>query len=396
MKAKIKTSHILEGLIAISLFVVLSYFAVWQVWTPTINQIEGLHIVDFGLNEQGTIYFDISDYRANGAPLSRQNHYASIDTETLEINAHVVAGQVQQHEVHHNGYTSYYETSPLIIWGQGHQFAWAGIPIATGGVYVVRDENGRKVDTVSDSQGIDLHDLVISQEGSYIYLAAHIVPMYRDATLTCLPACEMLGQSIVEVSEDGHELYRYHLLDYYSRNDFLMDDMLILGNTNLYDLTHANSVRLSPDNRSLIVSVRHTNEVLVISRDSGDLIWRSNDYTFTNDTGFSHQHDAQILDNGNLLLFDNGNETGTTRAVEYQVDHEQESLTLVWEYVVSDHWQPNRGSVRRTPQGNTLINWVQRDTGDLEIISPDGEVLFSVTIPEPWASYRAAWQSQSN
>ncbi len=105
-----------------------------------------------------------------------------------------------------------------------------------------------------------------------------------------------------------------------------MDDMLTWGNWNFYDLTHANSVRLSPDGNQLIISVRHTNEVIALNRDTGTLAWRSSDYIFSRDffTGFSHQHDAQ-------------------------------TMTLVWEYSV-DHYQPNRGSARRTADGNALIN----------------------------------------
>lgn len=387
------TLTIIFGLVlALPLTSIGGYLVMWQYFTPTVHTIDGLIIENTGLNEDGIIYFDVADYRSDGRPFTTQNFYASVDTSTGELIAHTVAGQIQQHEPQLFGYTSYYETSPLHVWGLQNQFGWAGIPIATGGFIVVRDENNRLIDRVNDPAGIDLHEFVITPEGNYIYMIADIIPMWRDATLTCLPSCQMLSQAIVEVTPDGEQLYNYPLMAYYDRDDFVMDDMLTMGNLNLYDLTHANSVRLTPDN-NLIVSVRHANEVLVISRETGDLVWRSREYSFTNDTGFSHQHDSQILSNGNLLLFDNGNETNITRAVEYAINHDTRELTLVWQHS-NDHWQPNRGSVRKTETGNYLINWVERDSGDIEIVSPDGMVLFSITIPEPYASYRAGWRAR--
>lgn len=360
------------------------------------NELATMSIQDNGLNEHLVLYFDASARQANGSPFSDGNYLLTLDTESNIFGVERLPAKGQQHEIHWNGYTSHYAMTALNTIGQQYQLYFAGIPIATGGHYVVRNDNGNRVSVVRDSFGMDLHDFVIAPNGNYLYLAAHTTLGYQDSTLTCLPKCGNLGQSIVETTRDGIEIYRYHLLDHYSRDDFIMDDMLIRGDWNLYDLTHANSLRLSPDGTQVIVSVRHTNEVISFNRNDGTVAWRTSDYTFLNDqyNGFSHQHDAQILDNGNLLLFDNGNDRASnSRAVEYEIDHEAQTLTLVWEYS-NGQYQPNRGSVRLTENGNYVINWVDMDENDIEIVSASGDILYSVSIPRPYASYRVSVQNQ--
>lgn len=391
----------LADLLIYSAIAAVAYLIVSFVWWYSYkpmnqlpDELANMSMEDSGLEENLILYFDASSNSAEGQWGADGNYLLTLNTVSGDLDIERLPAKGMQHEVHWNGYTSHYAMTPLNTWGQRYQFYYAGIPIATGGHYVVRDESGKRVDTMRDPQGMDLHDFVITPDGNYLYLGAHITEMYPDRTLTCLPQCGNLWQSVVEVTPEGNELYRYHLSDYYERDDFVMDDMLTRGNWNLYDLTHANSARLTPDGTGVIVSVRHTNEVIVIDRATGDIQWRSRDYTFVDDSlnGFSHQHDAQILDNGNLLLFDNGNDRGQlSRAVEYAVDHDAKTLTLVWEYT-NGQYQPNRGSVRRTPAGNSIINFVDMDSDDVVIVSPDNDVLFSITIPSPYAPYRVGFE----
>ena len=75
-----------------------------------------------------------------------------------------------------------------------------------------------------------------------------------------------------------------------------------------------------------IVSFRRLGQIMKIDATSGAVIWRigghKSDVTFPDDPfrGFSAQHSAAILPNGNLLLYDNGNqhEPPETRAADGQ------------------------------------------------------------------------------
>lgn len=389
---------VITGAIVVLLSIFIAYFAtfliVWYAPRASVESIEGLTWENSGLESEGTIYFEVNNIFSDGRPGTIQNYLGVIDTRTDTASLQRLTGMILQHEPQPNGYTSYYQLDPFTFNAQEWGMQWAGIQLSTGGHYVVRDASGRVDDIVTHSNMIDLHDFQITPEGTYLYMMADIENTYMDASVTCIMDCGMFGQSVVEQTPQGSEIYRYDLLDYYTRDDFVMDDIFQWGDTVLYDLTHANSSRLSADGQAIVVSVRHTNEVLVINRANGSLLWRTNDYTFIDDplNGFDHQHDAQILNNGDLLLFDNGNESGITRAVRYRPNHEDQTLTLVWEQRHPDeHNQTNMGGVRQLPSGEYLINWVRGDA-DIQVFSAEGDVLYSIDLPELTASYRAGWR----
>src|SRR6266540_4839057 len=96
---------------------------------------------------------------------------------------------------------------------------------------------------------------------------------------------------------------------------------------------------MTPDG-TLLISCRHMNEITKIDRQSGQILWRmglnalNNMFKFPNDTrGWSHQHDARILPNGHLTLFDNGNNLSPqySRALEFALDEQNLVATKVWD-----------------------------------------------------------------
>jgi arylsulfotransferase ASST len=93
------------------------------------------------------------------------------------------------------------------------------------------------------------------------------------------------------------------------------------------------------------------------------------------------------------LLFDNGNEhePPISRDVEYEIDEEDMTATLVWSYQTDDAFlTPFLGGVERLPNGNTLINFAQRYPSILEV-TPDGEIVMEITLSEGYFSYRAEY-----
>lgn len=108
------------------------------------------------------------------------------------------------------------------------------------------------------------------------------------------------------------------------------------------DWSHGNSVKVGPDG-SVLVSSRHLNQVHSLSSDFGEVNWRlggaNSDFEFADPSDrFYHQHSAIQLENGNVLLFDNGNtrsegEGGEySRALELDLDMETMTASKVWEY----------------------------------------------------------------
>ena len=107
-------------------------------------------------------------------------------------------------------------------------------------------------------------------------------------------------------------------------------------NTN--DYFHMNAVRILKDGNYL-ASARHTQTIMKIDKTSGKILWhmgkgKLNNFKFVNDPydGFSHQHAPEELENGNILIWDNGIDSikDGSRVVEYKIDEISYTATLVW------------------------------------------------------------------
>ena len=89
------------------------------------------------------------------------------------------------------------------------------------------------------------------------------------------------------------------------------------------DYIHFNSMQVLADN-SLLCSLRHLSSVVKIDRanDTGDILWRIDGTSLDDAQNFSGQHNATLLDDGTLTLFDNGNghNPPVTRLLRLTVD----------------------------------------------------------------------------
>lgn len=162
------------------------------------------------------------------------------------------------------------------------------------------------------------------------------------------------------------------------------DHFKVTDAINTIDLTansisycHINSAIYDNDG-NIIISSRHLDEITKISKQTGEIIWRmggsnckNNIFTFIDDKdeagfiGFSHQHTPIRLKNGNLMLFDNGNEKGNkySRAVEYELDEVNKIARKVWDFKLTPNYYASQmGSVEELKNGNILISWYNRVT----------------------------------
>ena len=77
------------------------------------------------------------------------------------------------------------------------------------------------------------------------------------------------------------------------------------------DYIHCNAIEVDADGH-LLISSRNISEVTKVNRQTGEVIWhlggKLNEFDFGAEIGFSRQHDIRHLENGNIMLFDNGND----------------------------------------------------------------------------------------
>ena len=131
------------------------------------------------------------------------------------------------------------------------------------------------------------------------------------------------------------------------------------------DWTHANSIEYSPDEDTLLLSLRHQDWILKIDHVTGDVLWKlgdEGDFTLESGTWFFHQHAPQWQADGSLLLYDNASDNPYTpveawaaRAVRYELDYTAMTATQVWEDDMPDFLSPAMGDVDVMPNGNYLV-----------------------------------------
>jgi len=262
-----------------------------------------------------------------------------------------------------------------------------------GQTYYVYNENLNKIDSIKNpytenlNRMIDWHDVLRLANGHYLLLLFDAQVMDLSKIVDGGSETDnVIGNLLVETDRTGTIYWEWNSFDHFEITDIV--DYYDLS-MNIIDHTHINSLQETSDG-NILISIRNFDEVAKINKSSGEIMWRlggseskNNQYTFINDTrngftGFSHQHSAQILPNGNLLLLDNGwlNPLQQTRAVEYQLDHTNKTATKVWEY-----FHPNgvfagtMGSVEVLPNGNRFINFGRKYITE---VRPDGTVAWEL------------------
>lgn len=134
------------------------------------------------------------------------------------------------------------------------------------------------------------------------------------------------------------------------------------------DPWHYNSVEDTGD--GFIISFRHLDAVYKIDKRTGAIVWklggtrRPESLRLVGDrlNGFSGQHDARLLGDGSVSLYDNGTlglgPSRAPRSISYAIDTGANTATLVDD--VRDAIAPTSGccgSTRVLPGGNRVTGW---------------------------------------
>ncbi len=268
--------------------------------------------------------------------------------------------------------------------------------------YIVTDTNFKMIDQIQMQNGYlaDLHEFVVLPNGHYLMMAYSEVPM--DMSLIVPggdPNAVMVSTVLQELDKNKNCIFEWSSLNHMP----LMDTYDDLRKKSI-EHAHGNSIFVDTDG-NWIVSMATTNDIIKINPVSGEILWRfggkKNEFKIINDNEanaplyFSLQHDVHKLDNGNLLLFDNGymRQNKYSRAVEYKFNEEKKEAEMIWEYRNNpDIFAVAMGSARRQKNGNTLISWglmaSQHQRTVIEV-DKDNNIVFELSLPKNMFSYKA-------
>ena len=136
------------------------------------------------------------------------------------------------------------------------------------------------------------------------------------------------------------------------------------------DWTHANGLAYDIVDDSVLVSLRHQNQVIRVARGNGQVTQRigaGGDHPLLSGDWFYSQHSPELDGEGGLLLYDNGNERPgdgaqgllpkderESRAVRYVLDADTGEVEETWSYRVPE-FTAFLGGVSRLENGNVLV-----------------------------------------
>lgn len=255
--------------------------------------------------------------------------------------------------------------------------------------YIGYDQNFNRIKEFRAVNGYeaDSHDLQVLEDGSYLLLGLrtiHNVDMSR----------------IIEGGHPNAVVHETCIQEFTAADELIFQwrawenfDVAAIGPEEFEDVrspsvrvSHMNAIDIDQDGH-ILVSSRHLNEVTKIDRRTGQVIWRLggrySDFVFVNDPlgGFSCQHDIRVVGPHRYTVFDNGNEHDppVSRAVEYELDPNAMTATLIWEYrATPDRYAYHQGNAQRLPNGNTLVNFVLSEYPKVTEVNREGEVEFEM------------------
>jgi len=256
-----------------------------------------------------------------------------------------------------------------------------------GRTTAILDSSYQIVDLVPIQNGyeIDRHDFLHTSEGEYILIGRNPDTLdLSDIVVGGYENTKVVGAVIQIQNKDKEVVFEWNAMDYFDINETLSP---LAART--IDNVHPNSIETDLDGNLLLIS-RSMNEITKISRSSGDIIWRlggkKNQFTYTSSYDeFFMPHSISVLENGNIVFFDNGNlhVPPHSRAVEYKLDTEDMSVTRVWDYNAErKYFSRVKGSAQRLENGNTIICYGGRDNPAVLEVTENGEVALTLSYLE--------------
>ena len=284
------------------------------------------------------------------------------------------------------------------------QLSYSDITMSYGGYYeagrfIVMDTSLTPIDTFQCGNGYVTFpaDFRLLPNGHALAFAMDPEP-FDMSQYGGSPDANAIGVVIQELDASKNVVFQWRTWDYLPVTDSYIDIT-----TPTVDLIHANAIEVD-NSGNILFSMRHLSSIIKIDRQTGNIVWilggKQNQFTFLNEhesnspNYFSFQHDVRVLPNGDITLFDNGNQHNPnySRGAEYKLNEQNKTATLVWEYRhTPDIYGFAMGSVERLPNGNTLIGWGLGSLSGSPVfteIHPDNTIALEFSLPAGQASYR--------
>jgi hypothetical protein len=229
------------------------------------------------------------------------------------------------------------------------------------------------------------HHLHVADDGRIYVIGQELKLDERVSNRT-----DMIDDLLTVLDADGSELSRVSLLEAFWNSDYAswLESGVVNRGRRIIDVFHANRV-VPLDNRfsdripsfregNVLLSLRNLNALVVLDAESERIVWSQSGM-------WLQQHCPSVMDDGDILLFDNQGNYGSSRILEYDPVTQE----ITWEYSgdgEGDFYSEKYGTVQRLPNGNTLI--AESHFGRALEVTPAGDIV--------WEFYNPARAGENN
>ncbi len=225
------------------------------------------------------------------------------------------------------------------------------------------------------------HHLDVAQDGKIYVLTNDIrtnkIPGYPNL------APPRIDDYVVVLSPEGKRLKKVSVIDALLRSPYgrmlrttawdIKQDFLHTNSVEVIDRAAASRLPFANDGQVLL-SLRDIDTIAILDLEKEEVVWAIQG-------PWHRQHDADMLSNGDILLFDNWGHYGPGGESEV-TQFRPSPLNIVWSYTGTEQrplFSAIRSGQQRLPNGNTLIT--ESDGGRLLEVMRGGEIVWEYINP---------------
>ena len=274
----------------------------------------------------------------------------------------------------------------------------------------IRDLDGRVTRTIQASNALtDQHDIQRTSDGGFLVIGA-VTRQCPEVPSDCVDLTQwkgpkdatILDNEVQKFDRDGRLEWKWSTRDHISPEEVarwvaspFARPTVNLGGRIVYDLFHVNSV--SEDGDGVVISVRHADALYRMTDEGRRIDWKLGGTKTARSLRvkgitagtklFGGQHNARVLRDGTVTVFDNGTHwTRTPRALRFRLSGRTATLL---EKVTDKRARLaiGTGSATRLKGGNWAVTWGVGSPFISEV-TPSGRPVLTLTIPDGMFSYR--------
>ncbi len=288
---------------------------------------------------------------------------------------------------------------------QGHQALswWQGVINNTGatssGEYIVVNRHYQTVATLKGADGwiLTLHSMVISGDDAWVTANKDVPANLGDYGGVADGA--LTDSAVQEYNlKTGKLLRSWDALKHIPLADSHADPP---GNGFPWDAYHVNSISLNGDG-TMLVSMRNTWALYDIDMATGKILWtlggKHSSFKLSPGAGFSWQHDATLLPDGDVTIFDDHccqltgagtylPATAPSRALVLKLGLASHTAAVAGQFLHDSPDPAYMGSTEVLPNGNVFVGWGEQPY--FSEYSRSGRLLLDGVLPGVDLSYRA-------